>query len=170
MKNKLVIFEGPDCSGKTTVARRMAKHLDAVNIHHTSYNGVHGDPLMERYATSMGLSVHVPVVLDRCWLSEVPYGQVFRGGLDRLGPDRVQSLEKWANYLGAKVVLCLPPWNNVRDTFLLRQSEEMLTGMDQIKKVYGLYTNMKTTVPLIHYNYTTDNFEDLLKCLNFQEL
>lgn len=80
--NDLYIIEGADCTGKSTLARYMSKHLLAGYIHATGKKSLHTG--MSDYHLSILDSVQVmldngiPVVLDRHWPSEWCYGRTLR--------------------------------------------------------------------------------------------
>lgn len=140
---RVLIFEGPDGGGKTTLARVTRDALgDAVLTHHGPYPDVTDhDALAEIYALSMlpALDDRHDVILDRCWLSEIPYGLAFRGGADRLTWRGRRYLETAAAQCDARVYLCLPSWNRVADNYQARKGEEYLETLAQLRRVYRWY-------------------------------
>lgn len=137
--NKLTIFEGPDGSGKSTLAKRFAKATGARYVHFGplpkisgSLGRVHVEAMMP------ALLGYQDVVFDRSWLSEVPYGQAFREGTDRLGDPSREMLDRLALRCGGAVVMCDPGWETVRSNFLARKHMEMLDDDNQLKIVYDL--------------------------------
>lgn len=77
----LFILEGPDCVGKTTLARRLAYRLNGVYWHMTCTRLL--APAMTDYQLNAVANArqnleHRPVVLDRLWPSEHCYGKVLR--------------------------------------------------------------------------------------------
>jgi thymidylate kinase len=162
---KLIIFEGPDGGGKTTVSQSMAKVFDAERIHLGSFGRVR-DGLARLYAEAMMPAVmgHSDVVLDRSWLSEIPYGRAFRNGADRIGTTGRRLLERLAFRCQVVVVLMLPPFEVVAETFRRRSNQEMLDNTDQLREVYDWYENdWKTDLPHIRHDYTVgdDHFMEL---------
>src|SRR5882757_4772670 len=102
----LTIFEGPDGSGKTTAAKAFAAEMGARYVHLPQFKRVTtGLPRMYLEAMLPALLGYQDVVMDRCWLSEVPYGRVFRDGADRVGEISRHMLERVALRAGALVVL-----------------------------------------------------------------
>lgn len=150
----LTIFEGPDGAGKTTAAQAYAKETGARYVHFNSLPRV-GKNLGRFYVEAMlpALLGYQDVVLDRCWLSERPYGRAFREGMDRLTLDDRRMLERLAYRCGAVVVRCLPPWETVRANFMRRKELEMLENDKQLRLVYELYETEPTDLPVLDYSY-----------------
>jgi thymidylate kinase len=139
--SRLIILEGADGSGKTTLALDVATRFGANYVHHGPYPGLTGDALARRYAVSALPAVldESLVVMDRCWISEMPYGLAFRGGADRLGETRIRTLERLVGLADVKVYLCLPPWEIVRSNWVKRKGSEYLKTIDQLRQVYDWY-------------------------------
>jgi hypothetical protein len=97
------------------------------------------------------------VVFDRSWLSELPYGEAYRHGADRLGHARVRMLERLAMRCGAVVVHCRPPWEAVEAKFLERQNDEYLDNVKQLRTVYDVYGTARTGLPEYIYDYTNES-------------
>lgn len=152
----ITIFEGPDGSGKSTAAKNYALRTNAHYVHMGPLKHV-TTGLSRLYVEAMlpALLGYQSVVMDRCWLSEPIYGQAFRGGADRQQFEDRKMLERLAMRCGAVVVLCLPPFSQVLQTWKRRQSEEMLERQSQLKKVYDLYSVMKTDLYAQKHDYTT---------------
>ena len=152
---RLTIFEGSDCSGKTTLAERFARETGALYIHFASLPNVTKN-LGRIYLEAMqpALLGYQDVVFDRCWPSEKPYCEAFRNGKDRLTNESRRMLERVAMRCGAVLVHCRPPWTNVVETFLSRKHQEMLDSDSQLERVYNLYGQQESQLPTLHYDYT----------------
>lgn len=78
---RLFIIEGPDCSGKSTLAQHIATQRGGTYLHASGAKSLH--PAMLDYHKSL---LHVAkvnlrnqdVVMDRFWPSELIYGQLLR--------------------------------------------------------------------------------------------
>lgn len=154
---RLTIFEGPDGSGKTTLAYAFTRATQATLIHHGSYLNTPDDLLADVYGMSMDLAVSQmsDVVLDRCWLSEPCYGPVMRNKVRLLKSD-VIHLENCARRRTMPlVVLCLPPIEKCFEAFRSRPQEEYLKKETQLTQVYQSYLDMTTTLPVVRYDRTT---------------
>jgi hypothetical protein len=160
---RIIIFEGPDGAGKTTLAKAVALRLGAAYTHHGPYPEIsNGVDLAIVYKDSLydALLRGKDLVLDRCWISETPYGIAFRDGADRLGPHK-KALEKWLtkNLLAwgttVEVFLCLPTWDDVLVNFTRRSGfSEMLDNAAQLHTVYDWYASTlgATTLPVMAIN------------------
>lgn len=158
---RLIILEGPDCGGKTTLATELMKRLsNSVKIHHGPFPRVNRQQLPRFYLESMQpmLDRWHGLVMDRSWLSEQVYGPVFRGS-NRVDDVCRRHLERIAMRHGAVVVLCLPPWEKVREKWAERKGldpkAEMLENEDQLREVYDRYNKLETDLPVVRYDYTT---------------
>ncbi len=157
MKTKRVtIFEGSDGGGKTTFAKAYADRTDAHYVHCGPFTRV-TNQLPRFYVEAMqpALLGLRDVVFDRAWMSEMPYGVVFRNG-SRLTEVDVRMLERLAFRCGAVMVHCRPPWQSVRRSFLNRRTEEMLKDTTQLHQVYQLYDKQATALPRLTYNFHDD--------------
>lgn len=155
MPKTITIFEGPDGGGKTTAACSFAKVTGAAYVHFSSMPSI-GAGLGRCYVEAMlpALLGYQDVVLDRCWLSEVPYGQVFRGGQERVTPMTRRMLDRLAMRCGAVVVLCLPGEEVAVANFNSRRHLEMLDSDEQLRAIYAIYSHGHLTdLPIYLHNY-----------------
>lgn len=160
---KLLIFEGPDGSGKTTLTEKLMTMKKAKYgwQNHGAYKGE--KRIMHHYLDSLRLARNTmdtasTLILDRAWPSEPIYGSVYRHGLDRLGAIRMRMLDRVALSLQGVIVLALPKIDQCVRAFESRREIEMLESVQQLKDVYKGYaqllTPQKTTeLPVIHYDY-----------------
>lgn len=106
-KHPIIVIEGPDGVGKTTLADKLCKELGAHYLH-----------LTYRWPTKM-FDYHTaalffalkkaetqPVIIDRWWPSEVAYANVYRGGSK--WPYAHRMFEKAALRHNFTYVFCLP--------------------------------------------------------------
>lgn len=151
----VTIFEGPDGGGKTTAAKAFAGLTGAHYVHLGPLPRVDRG-LSRIYVEAMlpALLGYQPVVLDRSWLSEVPYGTVYREGRLRTDAIDIRLLERLAWRCGAVVVRCLPSIETCIGNFLSRQSDEYLDTTEQLRKIHQLYADMRTSLCVVDYDYT----------------
>lgn len=105
----IIILEGPDASGKTTLQQYLVDHYGAIAIHLTYNDKV--APRMFDYQTeemikAIELSKDHLVVVDRHWISEQVYAKVFRGGSPWPMMGRMMD-RVWRKH-AAIYILCLP--------------------------------------------------------------
>jgi thymidylate kinase len=106
----VVILDGPDAAGKTTLANRLVEMNGQGSVHHLTY--VKGAAGMFRlnYMTYWTAMVHASrgslVIIDRGWMSENIYASVYRGG-SALRFD-VRGLDRALMRMGAAYVICAP--------------------------------------------------------------
>lgn len=100
----IIVLEGADGTGKTTLARELVKRHDAFYIH----NGLWPN-MWQRHLAAVDLAIKKSqtqlVIIDRLFLSEQIYGQVFRDGPSYdLG---ARCLDRVLQRHGAVTVLCV---------------------------------------------------------------
>jgi len=162
----VTIFEGPDGAGKTTLARAYAAATGARYVHLGPF------PLVTRglgrlYAEAIMPAVlgYQSVVLDRCWVSEVPYGQAFRGGADRLGVAGRRMLDRLLWRCGPAYVSCLPSRETCLAAWQARKGDEYLTHADQLLAVWEWYDHVRHPALALQYDYTTMTIDRAIEML-----
>lgn len=151
----LVIFEGVDGAGKTTVARRYAKATGSHYVAFKEYPQL-GAGYNRMYLEAMlpAIMGHTDIVFDRSWLSEWPYADVYRNGQRRLTVNAQRVLERAALACGACVVICDPGLEAIEASYRQRKDSEMLKSIDQVRQVYSAYSGLTTALPVTYYDYT----------------
>lgn len=157
-RKKVTIFEGADGSGKSTTAHAFAELTGARYVHCSNWKHV-TDGLPRLYLEAMlpALLGYQDVVLDRCWLSEQPYGKVYRSGEDRLGTVYRRMLERVAMSCGAIVVRCDPGPEICVENWWQRRREENKgwENSDGLRDVVNSYRNdLRTELSILDYDYT----------------
>jgi thymidylate kinase len=97
----IIIFEGPDCSGKTTLIQKLGLHRIYVK-----YKFRNCMPAYHQYCVQEAIKLDkqgANIALDRLWPSEYIYGDVHRGGTSF--PYYAKSIERLIP--NAKYVFCL---------------------------------------------------------------
>lgn len=106
MVTGLIVLEGCDGSGKTTLANYFVKKYGAVHIHQ-SYR--YADKMFTYHTAVLDRAVRLSasklVVLDRLWASEDIYGCVYRGGTR--WPQEGRMVDRVLLKHGALQIFCL---------------------------------------------------------------
>ena len=146
----LIILDGPDACGKTTLAEHLRDNYGAVVFHSTWSPEL--ENRMEKYMLqtmemAISISQNQLVVLDRLWLSEMVYSHVFRPPSTRVALHT--SLSALAFSSGARVIVCLP--YDIQTTLngfesMQKTRGEMYSTMLEVYRVYeGLYNGTFST-------------------------
>ena len=166
----IIILEGPDGGGKTTLAEALRQYLQGDRmthvVKHGPYKGVGTEDLCRIYfrAMTQALTYDDHLIMDRSWLSEPIYGEVYRNGANRVDMPRRRMLERVALSRGAVVVHCQPDLEVCMETFKSRLDMEYLDNTAQLTAVYHGYESLglHTCLPVLHYDYKYDTLEKLL--------
>lgn len=137
----VTLFEGPDGGGKSYAAQAYAAATGARYVHLGPFPAVKSAALGRLYVEALlpALLGYQEVVLDRCWLSETPYGLAFRRGAIRLDRAQQRMLARLAWRCGAVAVACLPGYEVAARNWRSRRGEEMLHDETQLRSVYDWY-------------------------------
>lgn len=158
---RLVIVEGPDGAGKTTLVEKIERKAKAAGRHVSTYaSGVPTRPPLKEYvntAMTMWYEGSPLVIIDRYHIGEQVYGPVMRKG-DMLGAIGREVLEMFLMELFVPtLVLALPPYEMCHDVWSQRIDDEYVKDTERYRKVYDLFCHVKTTLPTVKYDWTMAN-------------
>lgn len=176
--SKVIILEGPDGAGKTTLAQALSDqhHFSVVRSYGTTgyFPKLDSQQLYKKLLEVILDAARgwYPVVIDRSFMSEWCYGNVMRGK-DRLGIDGLDFFLKISRIYDVKQVICLPPWETVLANWTEKRKAdwdpEKGTGdyVDAAAKLETIYANYKNFLALdpeafTGYDYLTDSVESLV--------
>jgi thymidylate kinase len=165
----LLIVEGPDGSGKTSLIEKVrAGRPGATVLHHGAYAGE--TDIARHYMQSLVKAIMEPdelTVFDRSWLAEPIYGHAARGGADRISEKQRAVLNNLAIGAGAMLVLCLPPLEACRRAWAARLETEYLKRESQLAEVWRLYSaaahRWRDHFNVTLYDYTRGGEDALLE-------
>lgn len=154
-----IILEGPDGSGKTTLAQDL-RHDGLKYEHHGLYPDDTPEQQYRRYSASILGASLIQTVVDRCYLSEFVYGIVMRGH-SRLSDINCAELNKLCNEHRVRQVVCLPPWETVLKNWKVKNEAkaDYVNREDKCKKIYEMYARLADQLGLEIYDYTTGEFK-----------
>lgn len=175
--SKVIILEGPDGAGKTTLARALSDqhHFSVVRSYGTTgyFPKLDSQQLYKKLLEVILDAARgwYPVVIDRSFLSEWCYGDVMRG-TDRLGLQGIQFFGCLCKLYDVKQVICLPPFETVLANWTEKRKaswdSEKGTGdyVDAAAKLDKIYQNYRLFAAesdlFTRFNYLTDSVESLV--------
>lgn len=158
MKKPLVfVVEGPDCMGKTVLAKQLAITLKAAYFHATA-KGVlqiaqkdYMQNILHNVKTCASVT-GVDVVMDRFWPSEVCYGPVLRpqgrlislpGLVSNIRP-AFPSQELFASLqaLDPIYIWCISPWQQAAQRYKENIDGTHPYTLDQYQQIYENYSTL----------------------------
>ena len=159
---KIIILEGADGSGKTTLAQRLYYYYG----YRTVKTGP-PDPTKDvtlSYLSGLIDAVCIPgrTVFDRLHIGEAIYGPLLRG-VDRMGIDGLMLIEQFIALNDIALIICSPPWEVLIEGW--RCKDDLLKTEDQLHTVYGKYLEHATRLGLTVYDWTAPDAETVLKGL-----
>lgn len=155
-----IIIEGPDGAGKSTLAKSLADTLD-MNILKMTANGGQSVPEYIQKLACDG------VIIDRCWVSEQIYSDLF-GRKPRIDNDDAESLTELCGTIGVPIIILLPPLHVVVERLEARGDEFSDVVCPNIVEIYNRYRTWADAHPYaitLENNYPILAMEEVLKCM-----
>jgi hypothetical protein len=161
---KVIILEGCDGSGKTTLAGALMRKRGF------NYNVVKTGPPKPDYDVAVAyldaiyaaLSKLDRTLFDRLHLGEKIYGPLLRGE-DRMGKDGLATIERVIAAHDVALVICCPPWDALVAGW--RSKDDLLKNETQLRHVYDAYLREVERLGITPYDWTALNAENVLKGL-----
>lgn len=149
----IIIIEGPDGSGKTSLANQLSRQTGYPIIHRSSpKTEEEKKQMLAEYLLTIKSNKNV--IFDRCWYSEMVYGPVMRDDSVISFPG-MYELERMLAKTGAIVIYCTGPepalW--MRCT---KRGEDYITCRDDFKEIHARYEELMSVphyIPVVRYEY-----------------
>ena len=151
-KNKtrgVILIEGPDCSGKTTLANYLIKKYNAYYIHMRLYKDVWKYHLAALRLAAKKAENQL-VIIDRHWISECAYAEIYRRG--SCYPVGARCLDRLLIKLGATTIMCIRSDRFSQLDLHLERKNKGKEMYDEINKVCDYYENVTNG-----YKYNCDS-------------
>ena len=155
-----VIIEGPDGAGKSTLAKSLAGALD-MNILKMTANGGQSVPEYLQKLACDG------VVIDRCWVSEQVYSDLF-GREPRIDNDDAEALTEFCEFARIPIIVLLPPLHVVIGRLNERGDEYadvICPNIVEIYKRYREWAEGHDAAIVLEDNDPARAMEEVLKCM-----
>ena len=158
-KRPTLIIEGVDCSGKTTLAQEIQMRWACKYIH-VKQAPLGVDTLVHFISAIKG--IRQPTIIDRLHWSEQVYADVLRK--NSLLSDRdFGVIDGYVMAHRGIFIYCNPPLQSVLNA-IMRDEDGENHNTDIANEIYREYRkNPRTVLPIIEYDYTKDNVDDLLE-------
>lgn len=154
MNNPIILLEGPDASGKTTLANRiMDKYRNHVYIHCAVTDDIFKLHL-DAIRTAEACQESFVVIIDRLYVSERIYGNIFRKGesyntldFERNIVDKLADVHK---------ILCIIDKETTMAKHNERLEKEMFNNISEVWDAYNLIGNSDSNYNFqnwIRYNW-----------------
>jgi hypothetical protein len=158
----IVILEGPDGGGKTTLAKHLQEHHGFQYVH---TGPPESDKVLEAYGKTLYDASRSSgnFVIDRLHVGERIYGPALRDQ-DRLGRTGEVLIHRLISAYGARLVFCLPPYNAAFRNWKKKHSEgsELIEKQEIYTHVYHKYqeaVNNPLYASASWYDYTKLNLD-----------
>lgn len=155
-----IIIEGPDGAGKSTLAKSLADRLD-MNILKMTANGGQSVPEYLQKLACDG------VIIDRCWVSEQVYSDLFKRE-PRIDNADAESLTELCVPIGVPIIVLLPPLHVVISRLDARGDEYADVVCPNITEIYKRYREWAEghgNAIVLEDNDPVIAMEEVLKCM-----
>ena len=147
----IIITEGPDGAGKTTLAEQISRQTKYPIIHRTKpKNEEEKKRMMGEYLQTIRSGKNM--IFDRCWYSEMAYGPVMRDS-SVISYPQMYELEEQLAKTGALIIYATGPkaalWQRCQ-----KRGEEYITSRDNFNAIYDNYVQIMKVphlIPVLHY-------------------
>ena len=150
----IILIEGPDGAGKTTLANKLADILHCENVH-MSYPKTEEEKqqMFQQYLAIITSNSNKNIILDRCWYSEMVYGPVKREK-SYISLGQMIQLEHCVNNNGGGfIIYCTGSAKDLYERSKIR-GEDYINSSNELSVVVDLYEKifrMRHSLPVLKY-------------------
>lgn len=155
-----IIIEGPDCAGKSTLAEKLADAIDMNMLKMTAGGGQSVPEYLQKLACN-------GVIIDRCWVSEQVYSDLFKRE-PRISNDDAEALTELCGRVGIPIIVLLPPLHVVISRLNERGDEYadvVCPNIVEIYKRYREWAEAHDAAIVLEDNDPTTAMVEVLKCM-----
>ncbi len=155
----IYVIEGPDGTGKSTLAKALSDKIKAITIH-SSYDPAWKIWMCHNKIMSSAVSLSrlgVPVILDRWAVSEEVYGTIFRNGP---GYDTQELIEQYEEHI--VWIYCRNDNAVENHQTNSRERVEMFDDMERVVEMFDEYV-AKSSLNWHIFDFDKVTTEDFLK-------
>lgn len=155
-----IIIEGPDGAGKSTLAKSLADRLDMNILKMTANDGQLGLEYLQKLECD-------GVIIDRCWVSEQIYSDLF-GRESRIDNCDAETLTEFCGRAGIPIIVLLPPLHVVISRLNARGDEYADVVCPNITEIYNRYKEWAEehdNAIVLEDNDPATAMEEILKCM-----
>jgi thymidylate kinase len=153
----IIIIDGPDGSGKTTLANYLSKQL-GFPIKHRSKPETEEEKKQMAQSYVDDIVSGDNIIWDRCFYSEMVYGPTMRDQ-SYITHGQMLSLEELLLEKGALVIYCTAPiatlWNRAQ-----KRGESYINTFDKMAEIHDRYDHLmrlaKHLIPITNYIFRGD--------------
>jgi thymidylate kinase len=149
----IIIIEGPDGSGKTTLAQKIALQAGYEYVHNIQpmYDG--DDAYMAQMYADL-IKSHSNLVLDRAWYSEMAYGPTMRDHSSISYPD-MYWLEELVAKKGGMIIYCTDNVSTLWKRCQRRGEDYVVHKADfvDICEAFKEIMSVPHLIPVVKYDY-----------------
>ena len=150
-----IILEGCDGAGKSTLAEKLRKHYKFEVIHSDKMNYWEEHKLI----SSKGPNT----IFDRLsHLSDQIYGPILRNDHNSPVVKNRKVFDKMLININGVVILCEPCLETTSKGWQKNLDSKGPENWDSFAKIYFGYKGLKTDLPVIRYDWETDNYSELI--------
>ena len=154
----LIIIEGPEAAGKTTLAKQLHLQTGFPYQHRSKPNTeAEKQEMMCMYLAA--LDAGADMILDRCWYSEIVYGNIMRDKT-YISIEQMYELEEKLARKGGIIIHCTDDVGVLWDRCQVR-GEDYVTNYNTLVKIKfafeHLFHGMHHLVPIVRYSVNEKN-------------